>query len=156
MTIQVYYLHMAMLEKKNLANCLESFEDLIEYISSWKDINSEFRIDGVKGISPANPSQWIFFKIENFKKSAYKGEDTLGNQCDGTDWNGIYYLAGGTRSKALSHLLKKCNELNGDPNKIFELSYTNGKEGNPNKRRIELKDFDGSGWNCLKYRSQNW
>ena len=144
---------MKYLEKKNLANCLESLESLFQYVNNWNALSSAFRIDGVKKISPANPSQWIFVKINNFDKSSYQGKEASGNSCTGEDWNGVYYLAGGTRVEALKYFLASYKKHKGDPNKIFSLRYTSGREGNPNKRRIELAEYSGDGWMCLKYRN---
>ncbi|WP_034729768.1 hypothetical protein [Bacteriovorax sp. BSW11_IV] len=144
------------LSKVNLANCLESLDALYDYLNSWSEIKNSFRIDGVENISPANPSQWIFFKIENFEKVSFDGVEKSGVSCDGTSWNGTYYLSGGTRSKSLLEFLNLYEKYDGNPNKIFNLAYTSGKEGFPNKRRIELNDYKEPGWNCLKYRANNY
>ncbi len=144
---------MSKIEKVNLANCLNNLESLFNYTQAWSGLKYEFRIDGVGDISPANPSQWLFFLIDNFELKSFNGEEITGRSCNGTDWNGIYYLAGGTRSVAVKFFINLHKEFSGDPNKIFELAYTKDKEGYPNKRRIELRGFNKPGWNCQKYKN---
>lgn len=142
---------MSEIKKVPLVDIFTSLEDLYNYLSTWRKSNKDFRIDGVPEPSPANPSQWIFFKIDSFSKGSFRGFEKSGKECTGEDWNGIYYLAGATRGESVLSFIKLYEKNSGDPNKIFELSYTRGKEGLPNKRRLDLLS-DQDGWYCVKYR----
>lgn len=143
------------IEKIPLAQKLECVSQLFDYLKKWRLSNpSNFRIDGYKEISPANPSQWIFFAIDQFDESSYKGKDISGKDLNGTDWNGIYYLSGATRSSSIDFFLKSFQTCNGDPNQIFSLGFTKGKDGNRKKMRIELLSDDpyvNHGWFCKKF-----
>lgn len=142
-------------DKIPLSSRLANLDELYNAIKTWRKTNPKnFRLDGHQNISPANPSQWIFLEINNFSNSLNLGKDLSGASLTGSDWNGIYYLSGATRFSALNLFVSNYEKFNGDPNKIFTLGFTAGKEGNRKKMKIDLFSEDknlGQGWFCKKY-----
>lgn len=141
--------------KTPLSSRLKNLSELHDVLSKWRISYPEnFRVDGYEKISPANPSQWIFFEINDFKENLYEGKDLLGVKLTGLDWNGIYYLSGATRSASVDLFIQNYQKCKGDPNQFFSLCFTKGKEGNRKKMRIELLSQDAylsQGWFCKKF-----
>ena len=139
------------INKVSMANRFTSLNELAKYLKDWRNSNPKaFRLDGHHSIGPANPAQWIFFEISEFKPEDYKGLE-LNKPVDGTSWNGIYYLTAATQGLSIDAFLK-LYEINPNPSSIFELTYTNGKIGIPSKRRLELKNTEvATGWFCKQH-----
>lgn len=146
------------IEKVNMTNRFMSLKEVYEYLLKWRTVfPRSFRLDGKPTIGPANPAQWIFFEITNFEPKSFKGLE-LGKEIDGTSWNGIYYLTASTQSQAVQFFIDQFEKYKGDPNKIFKLSYTQGKEGITSKRRLFLNATEeiNAGWFCKQHASQVW
>lgn len=129
------------------------FSELIEYLKNWlKTHPKSFRLDGNNKIGPANPSQVIYFEIQDFRKESFNGLE-YGNEVSGEAWNGTYFLTAGCRRVAIQELVKLHTDFKGELSKIFELGYTKGQEGKPRKRRVFLKASEeiNSGWHCKQY-----
>ena len=141
------------IQKVNLNNRLHGLEALIAHLSDWRSSNSQiFRIDGHNAIGPANPAQHIFFELEDFQESDYKGME-FQKEVNGTAWNGTYYLTASTQGKAIDHLLSEY-AIGKSASQIFELTYTKGKVGIPSKRRLTFKTVEeeiNKGWFCKQF-----
>lgn len=141
------------IKQYNMASRLKGIDELYKVLSEWRKSNPEvFRIDGHHSIGPANPAQWIFFEIDDFKDINFKGTE-LGKNVTGTKWNGIYYLTASTRAIAVDYFINTY-ETKMKSSQIFNLTYTSGKEGIPSKRKIILKgasDEINSGWFCKQF-----
>lgn len=141
-----------------MANRLAGLEELNEYLSKWrKNYSNSFRLDGKPTIGPANPAQWVFFEVKNFEASAYSGLE-LRQAIDGLKWNGIYYLTASAQASSIQEFLDLYKKHNGDPNQIFRLGYTVGKENISTKRKLFLQSSDeiNSGWFCKQHVNNSW
>lgn len=138
----------------NMRSALEDLEELYQILKNWKVKNpGAFRLDGHYSIGPANPAQWIFFKVNGMTSDSYSGTE-MGKLIDGTKWNGMYYLTASTRMEAVNEFLSLFEKHKGDATKIFTPSYTENKQGLPSKRKLYLKDVRGNindGWFCKQY-----
>ena len=140
-------------EKRNLANKLKDINELYSYFKSWiKKSPHAFRLDGHDSIGPANPAQMIYFEIQEFKPESFAGLE-LTKKVNGNQWNGIYFLTASTRTESILKFIELYDKNKGDPNKIFKLGYTAGKEGQPKKRKAYLQADDqyNAGWFCKHY-----
>lgn len=141
------------IKKYNMSSRLNGVEELYKVLHAWRSSNPDtFRLDGHHSIGPANPAQWVFFEINDFTKKCFQGTE-FGKDVDGTAWNGIYYLTASTRGISIDHFITLFQKYS-NSSKIFELSYTQGKEGIPSKRKILLKDSNtdiNAGWFCKQY-----
>lgn len=141
------------IKQYNMASRLQNITELYSVLKSWrKEYPKVFRIDGHDAIGPANPSQWIFFEINEFSKDQFSGTE-FGKKIDGSVWNGIYYLTASTRGSSIDAFISSYEKTQ-TKNDIFQLAYTTKKEGIPSKRRLLLKNQNeeiNSGWFCKQY-----
>lgn len=144
------------INKIQMKSALDDVGQLYEVLKKWKSkYPKSFRLDGHFAIGPANPAQWIFFKVDGIKPENFSGLE-LGKSIDGSKWNGMYYLTASTRMDSIIHFMSLYEKHNGDTSKIFTPSYTNDKEGQPSKRKLYLADTYedeevNSGWFCKQY-----
>jgi hypothetical protein len=141
------------IEQYNMASKLDGIEELHKVLAKWRKSNPDtFRLDGHDTIGPANPSQWIFFELQDFKESDFDGEE-YGKKVTGQEWNGIYYLTASVRGEAIDSFLK-LYKIYKNSSDIFKLTYTAKKEGIPSKRKLLIKDTPEEinlGWFCKQY-----
>lgn len=144
------------INKIQMRAALDNVGELYEVLKKWKNkYPKAFRLDGHHSIGPANPAQWIFFKVEGLKPENFKGLE-LGKAVDGTKWNGVYYLTASTRMESIIHFINLYEKHNGDASKIFSPSYTDNKAGIPSKRKLYLNEVNSNeevntGWFCKQY-----
>lgn len=143
------------INKIHMKAALEDTGQLYEVLKKWKSkYPKSFRLDGHYSIGPANPAQWMFFKVNGLKPENFQGTE-LGKIIDGSKWNGMYYLTASTRMDSIIHFLNLYEKHNGDDSLIFTPTYTEDKEGQPSKRKLHLTDIKDEGvnfgWFCKQY-----
>lgn len=146
--------------KISLKDRFKSLEELSVFLKKWrKDNPKTFRLDGHFAIGPANPAQWIYFEIQDFRSEDYSGKEGT-SFVDGKAWNGVYFLTASTRGNSIDYFIDSLGKSKSASN-IFDLTYTRGKEGIATKRKILLKSAPeeiNSGWFCKQYlvKSNLW
>ena len=140
-------------EKIPLKDAL-GLNELFHKLRGWRDESPSLRrLDG-RINSRANPSQYVYFYIDEFRQCDFSGIENE-KKVSGLEWNGLYYLAGSVTSRSIDVFLESYERHSGDVGSIFELSYTSGKYGKSNKRRLFLKkspDSINREWICKQLK----